>query len=137
MSRSNRSAPQPKMTFKVTDLVSSVSQRKQQLVRDYARDMKRYESRVERQRSAIVSELTNAARFIGEGRQFTVTTDSRYDRDTQTYIPVLEIPTKIKLPDKPELETSAYDYMLDALAKTTDETIKLTPSEAAYYLGRD
>jgi hypothetical protein len=137
MSR-RHATPQPRMTFKVNDLIKHVTDKRQQVERDHARDMKRYESRIAKIRQPVIVELEDMARAIKTGARDldVITRGSRYSRETDDFILVLEIPSKIKLPDKPELDTSSLDYMLEALGKTTDETIKLTPLEAAYYLDK-
>lgn len=115
-----------------TDLIEAVERRKKAALKSHEKALARYGRQLETALPKMVDALGAAAADLDAHGAEAKSVKLSYYRERGVE---LEIPTDIKLDDRPRPETSSLDYALNALQRTTDKTISLTPEELAWYTG--
>lgn len=123
-----------KIKVNTARLRDSVESRKTKLVAKHAKDVASYETKVSKLRPKLADELRAYADKVesGDVQEMPAISETYGAREKREH--VVEIPTKLRLPKKPHLDTRTLDGLLRTLGVADDQEITLEPSEANYYL---
>lgn len=118
--------PNLKLKFETANLLAKAEARREREVKETGKAVEKYLRESGKIAPKVADELEAAAARVRETGE--VPTVGGYE--DRRY---LEVPSSLKVPNKPRLDTERWDILITGLRETTNQTVTLDPRELAYY----